>query len=425
MRERFVVGAQGGSNRVDEIITRCVSERRTVETRFENVACTRCGCLCDDLTVTVADAKVRAVAGACELAAPWWRAQQGGIDESAAARIEGQPVSLAEAIARAGEILSGARWPLIAGDLPAVQPWRAGVALARRTRAKIDPCTTEAAAAFTLATQEVGLATCSLGEIKNRADLLVFWRVDPTISHPRLLDRCQAGDEQPTIVALLDEGQPAAWADVVIPLVAGEELATIAQLRRFEREAPKRNSADSLVDLAHRLRNGRYGVLFFGEQTDDRREFEGLLRLVDRLNEDRPTHACYLGAASGGEEVLNWQTGFCFAVDLADEQPAYRPNDGMAETVLARGEIDACLMLGGGEPLSDAARRRLASIPRIFLTPPGIELPIPPTVQITIAQPGVHDAGAAYRFDGVPIPLTRIFETNHPTAAEVLARCCT
>ncbi len=39
------------------------------------------------------------------------------------------------------------------------------------------------------ALQRVGEVTCTLGEIKNRADLIVVWRADPLESHPRLFSR--------------------------------------------------------------------------------------------------------------------------------------------------------------------------------------------------------------------------------------------
>src|SRR5262249_1631903 len=39
------------------------------------------------------------------------------------------------------------------------------------------------------AIQSVGEVTCTLGEIKNRADLIIVWRADPLVSHPRLFSR--------------------------------------------------------------------------------------------------------------------------------------------------------------------------------------------------------------------------------------------
>ena len=40
-----------------------------------------------------------------------------------------------------------------------------------------------------MAIQEVGESTSTLGEIRNRADLVIFWGVDPFQSHPRHWER--------------------------------------------------------------------------------------------------------------------------------------------------------------------------------------------------------------------------------------------
>ena len=40
-----------------------------------------------------------------------------------------------------------------------------------------------------MAVQAVGESTATLGEIKNRSDLVVYWGSDPLVSHPRHLER--------------------------------------------------------------------------------------------------------------------------------------------------------------------------------------------------------------------------------------------
>ena len=37
-----------------------------------------------------------------------------------------------------------------------------------------------------MAQQVVGKVTCTLGEVRNRADLVIFWGSDPLVSHPRV-----------------------------------------------------------------------------------------------------------------------------------------------------------------------------------------------------------------------------------------------
>jgi formylmethanofuran dehydrogenase subunit B len=62
------------------------------------------------------------------------------------------------------------------------------VAIADYCRAVLDPFLTTAARAKTLAFQQSGEVTASWGEVKNRADLIIYWRCQPT-SSPRFRER--------------------------------------------------------------------------------------------------------------------------------------------------------------------------------------------------------------------------------------------
>jgi hypothetical protein len=64
--------------------------------RVEDVACTVCGCVCDDLRITLDRGRVVQADGACRLAEPWFLGQ--GREKPAVAQVEGQPVSLEAAL---------------------------------------------------------------------------------------------------------------------------------------------------------------------------------------------------------------------------------------------------------------------------------------------------------------------------------------
>ena len=49
----------------------------------------------------------------------------------------------------------------------------------------IDTTTSECHGPSGIAFQDVGEVTCTLGEIKNRGDLIIFWGSNPAESHPR------------------------------------------------------------------------------------------------------------------------------------------------------------------------------------------------------------------------------------------------
>src|SRR5438094_9518685 len=84
-----------------------------MELTVEDVACPVCGCVCDDLRITLDKGRITRAEGACRLAEPWFLGQD--TRQPPVASVEGQAVPLDTALGRAGEILGTARYPLIYG----------------------------------------------------------------------------------------------------------------------------------------------------------------------------------------------------------------------------------------------------------------------------------------------------------------------
>jgi len=169
--------------------------------------------------------------------------------------------------------------------------------------------------------------------------------------------------------------------------------------------------------------------VFFGVQLTregiGHRQVEALLTLVTELNAHTRFYARRmrrLGDVAGADSVLTWQTGYPFGVNFGRGYPRYNPGEFTGPEMLARGEVDACVIVDSETAidLPPAARERLAQIPVILLDPPGATPVVTPTVRFTTAIYGVHKAGTAYRMDEVPIPLRVLLPTEHPRDDEVL-----
>src|SRR5690242_7307770 len=104
---------------------------------FSNVACTVCGCVCDDLELDLTGDRLTPRHGACSLAEPWFRDLSDC--RPYATTVTGAPATFAEAVSRAAAILRESRNPLIYGLSRSSTPGqRAAVSLAERLCANID-----------------------------------------------------------------------------------------------------------------------------------------------------------------------------------------------------------------------------------------------------------------------------------------------
>jgi formylmethanofuran dehydrogenase subunit B len=149
---------------------------------IESYPCTICGCTCDDIRLRVENGRVIAAENACPVGVAGLTADS--LQSNVEAWIDGQSATLAAAIDRTAGILRSAKSPLVyAGVDSTIESQRLAVQIAQRARGVLDSPAFAASAIF----PDVGMVTCSLGEAKNRADLVVLWNCDPTVTHPRLL----------------------------------------------------------------------------------------------------------------------------------------------------------------------------------------------------------------------------------------------
>ena len=322
---------------------------------------------------------------------------------------------------------------------------QAAIALADRVGAIIDTTASLGHAPAILALQEAGESTCSLGEVRNRADLVLFWGSDPVESHPRHLERYSAdpvgeflpGGRKDRTLVVVDVRPTAssARADIFLQVEPGRDFEVLWTLRGLihghepEPGTSLGASLDALRDLARRMKTCRCGVAFFGlglSRTHlGHRSVEALLRLVTDLNAFTRFYARRMRVSAdvaGADSVLAWQTGYPFSVCLARGYPRFNPGEFTAHDLLRRGEVDACLLVGsfGLRRFSPPAMAHLRRIPTLVLDPPTMASLTPPTVRFTTAIPGVHVPGTAYRMDEVPIPLRTILPAHYPSDAEVL-----
>jgi formylmethanofuran dehydrogenase subunit B len=138
--------------------------------RVTDVACPGCGCVCDDLTLTVEDGKLAGVERACEIGERFFLGH--AASGRPPAEIEGRPADFAGAVSRAAELLRAADRPLVYGlARSAAAGQRAAVALAESAGAVIDTTASMCHGPSIMALQQVGEITCTLGEVRNHADL--------------------------------------------------------------------------------------------------------------------------------------------------------------------------------------------------------------------------------------------------------------
>ena len=396
----------------------------------EHATCLGCGCTCDDIAVVIQSGRITDARNACALGLRWFG------DGSLPGTVIGEHSSAIEdVLGEIATVLHSAHAPLVylAPDLTS-EAQRAAISVADQLRAFVDSTTSSTATEGILAAQRRGRASATFGEIRNRADVIVFWAVDPTLSYPRFQNRyapdpiglhLPKGRGDRTVIAV-DVGaqRGPSDADLRIQMTSQEERLFLSSLRaslagRTVGEPP---IVARVSELAGRLTRAKYAVIVTDAESPPESpsmRADALIAITQSLNATTRGSLCTLragGNRNGADTTLTWQTGFPMAVDFSRGVPSYTPHDA-ALARLSRGAFDAALVIGSSAALPAAVAAALAGVRTIVIGPRASESTLGAVIRIDTGVAGIHESGMTVRTDEVPLPLRALLPTPRDTAS--------
>lgn len=291
--------------------------------------------------------------------------------------------------------------------------------------------------------------SCTLGEVKNRADLIIYWGGNPAECHPRHFTKytlTQKGRFVPNgrkdrTMVLVDirETPSVKAADIFLQVRPSKDFEVVTTLRALIKGQPVDEaivaetglSMEQLRDLAERMKTCKFGVLFFGMGLSMTRgkhmNSAAVLTLAAELNAFTKFVAMPMrghGNVTGGDVIMRWTTGYPFGVNLARGYPRFNPGEFSTIDLLIRGDCDAALVLGAdpGATMPQPAIDHLARIPTIVLDPKVTHTSKLARVHFTTAVTGISAPGTVYRMDEIPLPLRPALKSPYPTDEEIVRR---
>ena len=414
----------------------------------EDVTCTFCGCVCDDmeLHVDLDEKRIVKAKNACVLGRAWFAEHT--IEDAPAAMIDGKEVSVEEAVEEAAQTLVKAKFPITYGLSDTTsEAQKQAVAITDYIKGNIDTTTSVCHGPSGLAFQGVGESTSTLGEVKNRADLVIYWGGNPAESHPRHFGRYAVtpkgmftpnGKKDRTVVLVdVRKTKSAGVADILIRPKPGKDFEVLWALRALVKgvsistdiEKETGVPLEVLTDLVERMKNCRFGVLFFGmglTMTRGRHFNSGaLLALATDLNEythfvAKPVRGH--GNVTGADNVVSWQTGYPFGVNFSRGYPRFNPGEFTTVDTLSNGDADAAMIIASdpGSNFPKKAIEHLKNIPVVVLDTKSTDTTKLAHVAFITATYVINTVGTVFRMDDVSIPLRPAFESPFPDDETIL-----
>ena len=293
-----------------------------------------------------------------------------------------------------------------------------------------------------------GKVSCTLGEVKNRADLIIYWGGNPAECHPRHFTKYTImqkgkyvpGGRKSRTMVLVDirETPSAKAADIFLQIRPMKDFEVLDHPARLvkgqtvdaDRVAETGLTLEQLQDFADRMKRAKFGVLFFGMGLSMTRgkhmNSAAALTLAAELNAFTKFVAMPMrghGNVTGADVVLRYTTAYPFGINLSRGYPRFNPGEFSTIDVLVRGDNDATLVLGA-DPGDDAAagdRPSLAHADDRARSESDAHEPARPRPHHHGGD-GHQCPGTVYRMDEIPLPLRPPLKSPYPTDEEVIRR---
>ncbi len=404
--------------------------------KIQDVVCTVCGCCCDDLEVEMENNEIKKVKNACALSLSKFQ-HHGERLTSPTIREDNsfRKVSYEEALERTAHILVEGKYPLLWGwSLTSNEAVSLGVELAENLGGLLDNNSSVCHGPGLIGVQDIGVSSSTLGEVKNRADLVVYWGSNPVHAHPRHMSRYtvmskgyfrQTRKERTLVVIDVRKTDTAKLADIFLQIAPNRDYELLSALRcavkgeELECDAVAGIPVERVEELADILIGCEFGAIFYGVgltmSPGKSRNIDAALSLVRDLNSRTkfiiiPVRGHF--NVSGSNEVVTWLTGYPFGINFSQGYPFYNPGDTTAVDALSRDECDAALVVSS-DPVAHLPANistKLTKIPLITMDPHRTATTELSDVTLPSARVGVETEGTIYRMDGVPLVCKKLMD---------------
>ncbi len=395
------------------------------------VTCPGCALLCDDIEVIVENNRIKETRNTCRRGA----ARMKGCMNRPVPSVDRKPTDFEASVRKASEILRNARSPMLFGwSNSTCEAQIKGIGLAKKLGAMMDDTSSFCQGILIEKILQKKFRTCSLEDIRNKADVLIYWGSDAQDSEPRHLSRFsyfprgearQRGYEEDRIAIAIDvrESNTAKICKghfYRIPL-KGDRDFILALLDALSGKVPA-NEPKKMLELAGIMKKAEFGAIFvgIGLTYSIKDDFDILIALADKLPNFNIMPMVGHYNMRGFNEALFRETGFVNRIRF--NGAAHDNKYSIVEALRAK-SMDALLVVGS-DPLSSLPRSliaNLAAIPVVCIDPCVTLTSKIAAVTIPCAVSGVEAAGTAVRMDGKVIELSKVLESDYRSDEQILA----
>ena len=313
-----------------------------------------------------------------------------------------------ELIQSAASMLKSSRMPLVCGLADqSLETQQAAVHLAKNCNAVIDWTKGDSAFALQHAFQEIGHVSCTFQEIRDRADLILYWSSAIQKTHPSFVERFVS--DKPTIA---------------IEFSREEQWDTL----RYLREANKANAGDALTDakliaLKQRIDQAEYPVILIDDHLPQNLGEAGMQSLFRFVVSQNDTNHCRLVHLSeqentaGIRSVLTALAGGPYGIAFRKGRPFFRGREFTVEPLISRQIADLVVLVGSVDQLPESVRG--SQTPMIWISDRPAES-LNANVTIRISRWGLDCDGTGVRDDGVPVFRQAIADSDLPDGVQIL-----
>lgn len=404
-----------------------------------NCSCSYCGNNCDDITYLLKDKKIVGVRHACRIGAskiindqdqrllnPLVRNEDGLLEET----------TWDVALDKTARFLYESDRPVLYGwGETSVEAIKKGIKIAEKTGAVMDNQSTICHGSSIQAFQNVGHPVMTLGEVKNRADVVVYVGTNPMDDHPRHLSRYTTfpegffrknGRKDRTVITLDPKyTNTAKVSDEWIQFNMNEDYLLFDALRMLlkgeslDEEEIAGVPTSQLENLIQIMKNAEYGALFFGlgvsQTLGKQKNVDMLIQLVEDLNRYSKWSMLPMRGffnVSGFNIALTSETGYPYGVDFSRGYPRFMVGETTTIDLLNRREPDFFMAISAdpGVQFPGYTIKHLVNIPTIQIDThwgPYTELA---DIVLPSTRVGVETEGTAYRMDSIPLFMKKVID---------------